>query len=150
MPVTSAETAARAVIKAALETEFAAEGFPVYDDHLHESLGWDGKTRIGTSPIDSAPLASNEQVLVIRVKVQFYGKWNKEVDPDQRVDPGRIEEYAERFRRRMQTSDPHTDTNWYIRVRRVAYPKDPTGNMTRFEAEVAVIGNNSALIETVG
>lgn len=148
--VTAPETVARQAIKAALEAEFASEGFPVYDDRLHESVGGDGKTRIATSPIRSTPMASNKLVLIHEILVQFYGKWNKEVEPLQRVDPARIENFAERFRRAMQSSDPRDPLAWYFDVREVAYPNDPTGNKTRFEARVAVMGNNTALIETTG
>lgn len=150
MAVTAPETAARNAIKAALALEFAAEGFPIYDDRLHPSLGGEGKTRIATSPIRSTPMASNKMVLITEILVQFYGKWTKKVDNEQQVDPLRIETFAERFRRRMHISDPHRPDAWYFDVREITYPHDPTGNITRFEARVAVVGNNPALIETTG
>lgn len=150
MTVTSQMTSARSAIAAALTTEFAAEGFTPVNDRLHESMGGDGRTRIGTSPIRSRPMPSNKLVQVSEVLVQFYGKWKKEIDPETRVDPAAIENYVERFLRRMRTSDPGTGTVWYFDVAEVTYPNDPTGNKTRFEARVNAYGNNPAHIETTG
>ena len=43
-----------------------------------------------------------------------------------------------------------TTTLWYMTVTSVDYPKDPTGNKSRFEATVRAYGQNTALTETIG
>lgn len=149
MSVTSPETQARQTLITVLQTEFAPEGFNVVSDRLHGSVGWNG-TRIGVSPVQSVTMTRDNQVLMPELLVQFYGKWNKEINPDQQVDPAKIENFAERFRRALEDSDPRTTYVWFFRLRRINYPPDPTGNITRFEATVEAFGQNSALIETTG
>lgn len=149
MTVTAPETLARASLKSVIDTEFAADGFSAVNDRLHGSLGWKG-TRIGVSPDRSEPRTQDMAVLRCRILVQFYARWNKEINPEQSVDPVKIETYAERFRRALRTGDPNQNGLWYFRLLSVNYPPDPTGNITRFEATVEAVGNNSALIETTG
>ena len=79
------------------------------------------------------------------IMVQFYGKWQKMVNPDQRVDPALIESYAERLRQAVKSGDPKTDQVWYYRIISVTYVDDPTGNKTRFEANIMAIGTNPAI-----
>jgi len=147
--VTSPSTAARAALKALIEAEFAVEGFTVADDHLHESIGWEG-TRLATSPLRERPLAKDNAVLICEIKFQFYGKWKKEIDPETKVNPAKIENYAERFRRAIEAGDPHTSSVWYFNLLEIAYVHDPTGNKTRFEARVDAVTSNSAIWETSG
>lgn len=143
------ETTAREALIAVLATEFAAEQFPIKDDRLHESLGWDG-TVIGVSPERTLSNPGNRYVSDIELLVQFYGRYNKEVDPKQTVSPSVIEGFAERFRSSLrQGVDPNTGSVWYFTLDRIEYPRDPTGNKTRFEAYLVAKGNNSALVETV-
>jgi hypothetical protein len=147
MSVTAPETEARAALKAVIDTEFATEGFTAANDRLHGSLGWKG-TVIGLSPIQAAPQVQEQAVLRSRIMVQFYGKWDKKIDPTQSVDPVTIETYAERFRNAIRTGDPDSNSVWFFRLISIQYPPDPTGNITRFEATVEAVGNNSALYET--
>lgn len=142
------ETTARNALISLLATVFAAEQFPIKDDRLHESLGWDG-TVIGVSPERTSSDQGNRYVSNIEILVQFYGKYNKEVDPRQTVSPSVVEGFAERFRNSLRgNADPNTGEVWYFTLERIEYPRDPTGNKTRFEAYLTAKGNNSALMET--
>jgi hypothetical protein len=137
-------------LKQIIDSEFAPEGFVAIHDRLHESLGDEG-TRIGISPEEQAPQRGNEVVLATVVLVQFYGKWNKEIDNAQIVDPRRITGYAARFRQRVYTSAAQGSSSvWYYKLLSITYPKDPTGNKTRFEAQVQALGDNTGLTETTG
>lgn len=141
------ETVAREALQAVLEDVYAAEQFPVKDDYLDESLGEKG-TVIAVSVERAVPRPGNTLVNEIQLKVQFYGKWVKKADPYQTVSGAPIEDRAHRFRTALRTRDPRTDDVWYFSLDRIEYPRDPTGNKTRYEAYVTATGNNSALIET--
>lgn len=146
--VVAPETEARKALITALETEFAADQFPVRDDKLHASLGDQG-TLIGVYPERSTASPGDNYVNEYDIVVQFYGKYNLEVERAQTVSPATIETFAERFRRALRVDvDPRTGPVWYFSLLRINYPDDPTGNKTRFEATVLARGNNSALLET--
>lgn len=143
------ETIATAV-KIVFDAEFATEGFSMIFDNLHQSLGR-YRVDVGIAPDYDAPMSSGAIVQETWVIVKFYDLWTDEISPDTVVNPVRITAFAERFRdalRRAQASDPGTGQVWYFDVRRVSYPDDPTGNKTRFEAQIRAFGNNSNLIET--
>lgn len=141
------ETQARQALISLLTTTFAAEGFSVSSDYLHASVGSEA-TRIGVSPLRSNPGNRDNNVLEMTLFVQFYGKYRLRIDPNQRVDPGVIEGYVERFREALRTGDPNTSSVWYFQLTSVNYPLDPTDNKSRFEATVMARGNNTALLET--
>jgi len=148
--VIAPETTARKALITALETEFAADQFPVKDDKLHPSLG-DSRTMLGVYPERSTANARDKFVNEYEIVVQFFGKYTLEVDREQTVSPTVIETQAERFRQSIRSgADPRTGAVWYFDLLRIVYPDDPTGNKTRFEATVVARGNNSALIETSG
>lgn len=150
MTVTSQATEARLVLNGLLATEYAPEGYSILSDKLDESLGNNG-TRIGTSTNRELPQSGQELVMNIELLVQFYGKWKELIDPNMRVDPAAIENYAERFKRAIQTTPgPQNDRVWYYKLLELRYPDDPTGNKTRFEALLLAYGNNTSLVETVG
>lgn len=149
-PVTSPMTTARNALLARMHDEFGGDGFTVVADKLHKSLGRDGTTRIGVSPIQETPLSSNRLVVGYAMLVQFYGKWTDKIDPALSIDPTAVETYSERFKRSLKGHDPNTDTVWYFLLTDLTYPDDPTGNITRFEAKVTATGSNSSLIETTG
>lgn len=150
LPVTSPTTTARLALMAVLADEFSVEGFTVVGDILHRSLGRDGKTRIGVSPLQETQYSRNALVNEPRLLVQFYGAWPDKIDPKTTVDPTKIETYAERFRRALHGHDPKTNTLWFFDKLEITYPHDPTGNATRFEARVTAMGSNSMLVETTG
>lgn len=144
------ETDARQELITAIAAEYAAEGFPVRDDHLHPSVGTKG-TAIAVSTDDVPSDGGNRFINRINIKVQFYGKWKKEVDPEQTVSQATVEGYADRFRRMMLSLDQSrvgSDRVWYFILERIVYINDPTGNKTRFEAFVTARGNNTSLMET--
>lgn len=145
------EAAAEAVI-ATFNAEFSAEQFVMIPDDLHESLG---RTRVdvGISPDEDIVVAANNVVQQTMLEVKFYDLWTQEISPDTQVNPYKIAGYAERFRRALRqtkATDPGTDQVWYFDVTRTRYPRDPTGNKTRFVMTIRAYGRNSALVETTG
>lgn len=145
MTVVAPETLARQALKGIIEAEFAADNFQVLDDKLDASLG-SGGPRIGTSPVTSRTSAKNANIMAMQIFVQFYMKWKKQINPEQRVDPSVIELIAERFRRALYASRNvgTSDAVWYFDLSEINFVDDPTGNKTRFEAYVVATGNNSA------
>lgn len=150
MPVTSPMTVARLTLAAAVEAEFVPDGFSVKNDRLHKSLGRNGHTTIGTSPLQEVPLPNDKNLLQYGIFVQFYGGWQDTINPEEVVDPAGIENYAERFKRVLQANDPDQSNIWYFNLAEITYPEDPTGNMTRFEAKVTAYGVNTSHVETTG
>lgn len=143
------ETVATAV-KAVFEAEFAAEGFIMIPDKLHEALGR-YRVAVGIAPEEEGP---NMRVRIMQetfIEVRFYDLWTDEIDPETQVNPFKITGYAERFRnalREAQAQDPGTGQVWYFDVDRVTYPDDPTGNKSRFHMRIRAFGNNANLVET--
>lgn len=138
-------------IKAVFDATFAAEQFVMIFDDLHESLGRE-YVAVGISPTEDLTRTTNALVQETWVEVKFYDLWRQEISPDTVVDPVTITAYAERFRNALRiasASDPGTGQVWYFDVRRITYPRDPTGNKTRFVATIRAFGNNSNLVETV-
>lgn len=152
MAVTSPETALRARVKAALETEFTSEGIKFRNDKLHESLGRDGAIG-GIYPGPAAPRIGQVQVLDVVCYVQLFGRWEAEVNPEQMVEPQPIEEWAERVRRALHADEgagPADDHLWFYSVTRTEYPPDPTGNISRAVFTVTAEAQNPALVTTTG
>jgi hypothetical protein len=147
--VEAPETQARNALIAVLRTTFEADQFVVKDDKLHASVGDQG-TVIGCYPERTTASPNSNYVNEMELIVQFYGKYDLEVERFQVVSPSKIEAYAERFRQSIREGvDPRTGLVWYFNLQRIVFPDDPTGNKTRFEATLIARGNNSALIETV-
>jgi hypothetical protein len=154
MPTTSSYEQCANALKTIIDTEFAAEGLVAIHDELHESLGSQG-TVIGISTDERGDVvnAANGLVLETWIQVRFQGGYNLQVNPSQTVDPRIITNYAERLRRAIRTANsPHFGTSqaWYYQITEIRYPRDPTGNKTRFFATIRAYGNNSALVETTG
>ena len=150
MPVTSAYEVIANALKVIIDTEFASEGIVAQHDNLHESLGRD-RRECGIAPIEDSIPMSNGLTLESLVEVRFYDFWTQEISPTTAVDPRIITNYAERFRRAIKAAsatEVGTGVMWYFDLRRVQYPNDPTGNKTRFHAQVRGFGNNSGLVET--
>lgn len=135
-------------LKVIIDTEFAPELYTAIHDNLHPAVGRDG-TRIGIAPEEEAARAGNMIMNDIIITVKFYRRWDDQVDETKKVDPRPITELAERFRQAVRDNDQiGTDSLWYFNVVRVRYPNDPTGNKSRFEADLIAYGSNSALVET--
>lgn len=145
------EAVATAVM-AVFENEFSAEGWTMVPDELHESLGRE-RVAVGIAPLEDVTASNNAVVQETWVEVRFYNRWKKEISPDTQVNPFVIAAYAERLRnalRASQATNIATGQVWYFEVRRVQYPRDPTGNKSRFHMTILARGNNSALVETSG
>lgn len=141
------ETLATA-LKAIIDAEFAAEQFVAVHDRLHESLGAT-RTEIGISPENWRPMPNQRSIKLTYVLVQFYNRYDLDIDPTQKVDPLVIAGYAERLESAIQTtqaSTPGTGEMWYFDVESVDFPQDPTGNKSRFHMVVLGRGDNAALI----
>lgn len=142
------EAVATAVI-AIFNAEFAAEGFTMIPDNLHESLGRE-RVDVGIAPIEDVVNIRDSVVQETWAEVRFYHLWTQEISPNTQVNPFQIAAYAERFRDALRStaSTPHTGQVWYFDVRRVQYPNDPTGNKSRFVMTIRAFGNNSGLVES--
>jgi hypothetical protein len=139
-------------IKQVFDAEFAAEGYSMVYDKLHESLGRD-RVEVGIAPTEDVVNERNSVVQETYMEVRFYDLWRQEIDPATQVDPTRITDYAERLRsalRRAKATMAGTGEVWYFDVRRTTYPDDPTGNKTRFHMIVRAYGNNADLVESSG
>lgn len=136
-------------LKLIIDAEWATESWTAIQDNLHPAIGQEG-TRIGIAPEEETPRSGNMYMTDIVITVKFYRRWDAEVDYTKKIDPREITGHAERFRRALRnSSDPMTDNVWYFNLIRIRYPNDPTGNKTRFEADILAYGSNTALIETV-
>lgn len=142
--IVAPETVARTALKAGIEEEWKEEGYPVEDDKIHESLGTGGGV-VAVYPIRSKPWSRDANVLDMELAVQFFCEYELEVNPEQRVPPDLIEEYAERFRKMLKDGqiDPATSECWYFQLTDLKYTPDPTGNISRFVANLICRGNNS-------
>lgn len=150
MTVTSTATAARQGIIIALNAEFADLGLLFGDDKLDESIGWDGVYGAVYPEVEEFQ-QNHANVWDATLVIQFFGKWDKKIDPKQAVSPVYIEDKAERMKRALRApSHGTTKYLWYYNLIRIEYPDDPTGNKTRFEAVIVATGQNSAIINTTG
>ncbi len=149
MPTAPYEVAAVA-IKTVIDTTFSTEGYAASHDCLHESLG-SVRTEIGISPLRIVTQPNNQAVEHTMLLIQFYDYWDKRIDPTQQVDPFRIAGYQHRLASALETAQaivPGTHAVWYFVVQGTEFPRDPTGNKTRFEMTVKAYGDNAALLES--
>ena len=131
------ETLLTTRVKSVFATEFAPEGWTLADDRLLRAAGKDGVTEAGVSPDSTIEDGRNANMLVVTCTVQLYLPFNPDPDEHYVVDPTSIVTYADRFRRAIGANDNGNVTDfWYLRMPRILYPVDPTGNKSRFEATV--------------
>lgn len=131
-------------LKAIIDAEFITERFVAIHDRIHESVGFES-TVVALSPESWQPNPRNGLERWTLILVQFYGQYNKDVDPYQYVDPLIVADYADRFEKAVatqQASAAGTEEVWYFDVAEITFPQDPTGNKTRFHAIVRARGNN--------
>jgi hypothetical protein len=143
-----AENACDAVA-ALVDAEFTAEGWTTQHDKFGRSKGME-------LPEDQAAIAVYQesererqgqvQMLDVSVTLQFHLGYAAEPDETIVRDPRVIAEYADRVRRAFKgaASSGNSADFWYMRLTSVTYPDDPTGNKTRFEADVLVECENPA------
>ena len=120
-------------------------------DELHESLGYT-RVSIGIAPQRDTPQPSAKVVQDTVVTVQWFDLWEQMIDPAQQVNPIPITKKAERLRLAINaiSSAEFNDQVWYLLVENIEYPRDPTGNKTRFVATIRAIGRNSSLAPETG
>ncbi len=143
----SAYEVAATGIKAIFDQEFAAEGITAQHDCLHESLGRQ-RVSVGISPTRSTFAPNNAVVRHIYILIQFYDIWKQEISPETQVNPFKIASYAERLERALETaqaSEPGSNEIWFYTVTNVDFPRDPTGNKTRFEMTIRAYGDAPGL-----
>lgn len=137
---------AATALKTIIDGEFTDLNLLATHDCLHESLGTNGLV-VGISPDDEQALPNDYNTAVITILVQWYDMWQKMVDPTQSVDPFDITAKADRFKRAVESfsaTNAGTSEIWYFNVPLIRYPRDPTGNKTRFEAVIRAYGDNTA------
>lgn len=140
--MSSPATAARTALIDLLVDEFAADSFAVRSSRLDASLGHDGGV-IGVSPLREMPNPSNRWELWTTLQVQFFAPWTPQTDPNEAVDPTPIEAWAWRFRQMIdQYQQTGTSDVWWFQLDTLDYGTDPTGNSTRFTAQVTARGEN--------
>lgn len=140
---------AYAILKQVIEAEFVTEGYTVVPDELHESLGSE-RVEIGIAPEREIPTPGSQVVNEVWMRVQWFDLWDAQINPAQQVNPIPITQKAERTRRAIRdiANAQYGGQVWYLSVEGIEYPRDPTGNKTRFVMLVRARGNNSALVET--
>lgn len=144
-PYTEAANRLETIINAT----FLAEGWKAEHDDLHDSLGYSG-TRIGISPLRELPQPNVGVTIQTTIQVKFLGTYYKDVNNEQRVDPRIVANYAERFRRALYGPPiSPNDHHWFFQLTGIEYPRDPTGNATRFVATVVAFSQNTGLTETM-
>lgn len=135
-------------LKTIVDTEFSTEQIVAAHDQLHESLGVDGAV-CGISPIRELPMSGNYTAKNTMVQIQFFDFWEKEIDPTQEADPRVITGYHARLLEAIrQHNDVGTGAHWYFQWEGTEYPRDPTGNNTRFVMSLRAWSTNDALYET--
>ena len=145
----SFQVAASGVISV-FNTEFAAEGFKLIPDKPHDSLGFE-RVVAGVYPTEDVVQLGNALVQETYLEVKFLGLWDKQINPDQVVNPFIVTGYAERLKKALRAvsiTDPQSNEMWYFQVLRTTYPDDPTGNKSRFIMSLRAYGDNPALLET--
>jgi hypothetical protein len=139
------ETLVRDRVQAIVNAEFTAEGFTAADDKLLRAAGSDGANHLAVSPERAEEDSRNVGRLVVTVLLQLYLAFDPKPDPDRVVDPTVIEGYADRLRVAFRTqSSGYTGDFWFLRLKRVEYPDDPTGNKSRLEAYIEGDADNPA------
>lgn len=143
--MTPPETLVTQRIKAIFNAEFAAEGWTLADDELPRAAGKDGDTKAAVFPDEAAERPGAVQQLVVLATVQLYLAYDASPDEFIEVDPNIIVGYGDRLRRAFQAqSSGNSSDLWYLRLKRIAYPPDPTLNKTRLEATIEAAANNPA------
>jgi hypothetical protein len=132
-------------VKDVVEAEFTAEGFEVADDKLGRSAGKDGEAVLAVYPERTGEDTRNVAYLEVQVVLQLYLAYEPVPDENIVVNPGVIEGYADRLREAFRTQSTGTGSDfWFLRLRRIEFPDDPTGNKSRLEAYISGWGENAA------
>lgn len=139
------ETLVRARIKAIVDAEFAPEGFVAADDKLLRATGSDGNIHVAVSPERAEEDTRNVGRLIVTTLLQIYLGFDPVPDPARVVDPTVIEGYGNRLRTAFRAqSSGSTGDFWFLRLTRIEYPDDPTGNKSRLDAYIEGDADNPA------
>ncbi len=129
-------------------TIYAPEQITAIHDQLHEALGVDGAV-IGVAPIREIPVPGQRTTQQTYIQIQFFDVWEKEIDPSQEVDPRVIAAYHARLLEALRTATITVSGSlWYFQWEGTEYPRDPTGNNSRFIMTVRAWSKNAAEYET--
>lgn len=142
-------------VRTVLQTVYAAEiaaGWVVADDRLLRAHGKDYAADIGHLAVYQEAERPNPRrriELVTTVRVQCYLGFEAEPNEEIVRDPNVIGAYAGRLRAALEgdgSNGTGANASWFLRMGDVEYPPDPTGNITRFEALIEHVGENSAAL----
>lgn len=144
-----AYTDAANALKSVIEAVYSdVPNIQVMHDELHEALGTDGPV-VGIAPLREVPVAGNRTTQLTYIHVQFFNDWEKEIDPTQEVDPRIITQLHARLMDALRTVTVTVgDIPWYYQWEGTEYPRDPTGNKTRFETTLRAWSANASEYET--
>lgn len=141
------ETLIAARIKQVFDAEFTPEGFVLEPDKLLRAAGKDGEAHAAVSPNNAVEAPRTVVRLDVETLIQLYLGFDPTPDEDRVVDPGVIVGYGDRIRRAFgPNSSGNTSDMWGLRVTRIDYPDDPTGNKSRLEATVIGYADNTAAL----
>jgi hypothetical protein len=136
-------------LKIIIDATYAAEQVVATHDQLHEALGVDGAV-CGISPLREAPIPTQRTTQQTYIQIQFFDTWEKEIDPNQEVDPRIITRLHARLLESLRVATVAIEgVPWYFQWEGTDYPRDPTGNNTRFVMTLRAWSNNAAEYETV-
>jgi hypothetical protein len=139
------ETVVRA--RVATVVEGAISDITVENDRLPRAAGRDGQPRVAVYPLRAWEDPRNVLTLIVPVILQFYLAYEDEPDENISRDPAEIEAVADALRRAFEdNSSGSTADMWYLRWKGCDYPPDPTGNITRLEAEIEGRAANTASV----
>ena len=131
-----------------ITSTFSAEGVVPIHDELHESLGRDGRV-VGISLDREFPGTRHREAQNVYLKVQWFEQWTDEVDNTIVHDPRTSATLANRLQLGIASANlTYSGDFWFFQWMGTEYPRDPTGNKTRFIMSVVSWGNNAALLET--
>lgn len=131
-------------IASVVETEF---GVTVEHDRFGRSTGRHGGPRVGVAVDDAGEQQRQVNNLVVTATLQWYNAYEAEPDENIVVDPRDIAATGDALRRAFaDTSDGDSADLWYLRLTRIEYPVDPTGNKSRLEAHFQAWAHNTAAL----
>lgn len=131
------------VLEDALEEETELT-FVFRDGLLLEFFGDDKRNYVGTFPV-SEQVTEDTLVLEGTIGIQIYLGWDKSVSKQRVSDPSVIEDIASILRDSFEAHGQASEGFWYLRLDDVRFRPDPTGQITRLEAEVSVVYDNTAI-----
>lgn len=148
-PITNFRQAIKAVVMDA-HPDLVTAGMPIRDDKLHESLGSAGPVA-AIYPAGERAHSESGVTNAMMVVVQVFLRYDLQIDPEQTVDPGIVEQRAFEFQQAVQrATSPRNQGVWFYNVVDIDYPDDPTGNKSRYVVTLEGFGDRPTLIETAG